>query len=325
MNIITKNFTDVKKQFTEKKQANLLVAEKLTKALYNDKRGFKMKNCSTQLIIERCQCGKHSRVKGASLCRDRLCPICSWRLSLKRYADMLKTLDGIDLEKYKPFFLTLTLKNCKPNELSATITQMTKAWKRILNRKLFSDSVKGWARSIETTFNKKEYTLHPHLHCILLIEKGTPAEEFFGDPYGAVKELNEQWNKALEVNYKTIIDLKRISNTKDGKEYEISKSVLETFKYCVKDKDLIDMPLSVFREVALGLSGKRLVAYGGILKTAKAEIIDDIVTEDVEIICDNCGSELIECVLYWSFGSKDYIEQAVWEAQDLSEQYNWKK
>lgn len=309
MNIITKNFTDVKSQFTEKKQANLLVAEKLTKALYNNKRGFKMKNCSTQLIIERCQCGKHSRVKGANLCRDRLCPICSWRLSLKRYADMLKTLDGIDLERYKPFFLTLTLRNCKPNELSATITQITKAWKRILNRKLFIDSVKGWARSIETTFNKKDYTLHPHLHCILLIEKDTHAEELFSNPYGAVKDLEEQWQRALEIDYEPIIDLKQISNTKDGKEYEMAKSVLETFKYTVKDKDLIDMPLSVFREVALGLSGKRLVAYGGILKTAKAEIVDDIATEDIEIVCDNCGSGLIEVIQEWSFGHNCYIDR----------------
>lgn len=309
MHIITKNYTDVKLQFTKKKQANLLVADKLIKALYNDKRGFKMRKCSTQLIIEKCQCGKHSRVKGANLCRDRLCPICSWRLSLKRYADMLKTLDGIDLEKYKPYFLTLTLRNCKPKDLSATITQMTKAWKRILNRKLFLDSVKGWARSIETTFNKKDFTLHPHMHCILLIEKDTAAEELFSNPYGAVKDINEQWNKALEVDYETVMDLKQISNAKDGKEEDVSKAVLETFKYTVKDKDLIDMPLSVFREVALGLSGKRLVAYGGILKTAKAEIIDDIATEDIEIICDNCGSGLIEVVQEWSFGDNCYINR----------------
>ena len=324
MNIITKTDDDVKKIWKEKKENNLLIADKLTKALYNEKRGFKVRNCSTQLIIQRCACGKHSRVKGANLCRDRLCPICSWRLSLKRYADMLKTLDNIDMNKYIPYFLTLTIKNCKPENIGATISQMTKAWRRILNRKLFMDSVKGWARSIETTFNKKEFTLHPHMHCILLIEKGTEAEKLFSS-HEAEKELREQWTHALEIDYNAIIDLRIVSNTKNGKEYKIAESVLETFKYCVKDKDLIDMPLSVFREVATGLAGKRLVAYGGILKVAKADVIEDIIAEDIDIVCENCGSELIECVLYWSFGTRDYIEQAVWEAQDLQEQYNWKK
>ena len=221
---------------------------------------------------------------------------------------MLKTLDGIDLEKYKPFFLTLTLQNCKPKDLSDTISKITKAWKRILNRKLFLESVKGWARSIETTFNEKDFTLHPHLHCILLVEKGTEAEYFFNSP-SAEKKLREQWTKALEVDYNAVINLKAVSNRKTGKEQDIAKGVLETFKYTVKDKDLVDMPISVFREVAYGLSGKRLVAYGGILKVAKAEILDDIATEDVEIVCDNCGSRLIEVVQEWSFGKNCYIER----------------
>ena len=323
MNIITKTDTDVKKIWKEKKENNLLIADKLTRALYDKKRGFKVKNCSTQLIIQKCECGKHTRVKGANLCRDRLCPICSWRLSLKRYADMLKTLDNIDLNKYIPYFLTLTIRNCKPEEIGETILKMTKAWRRMLNRKLFLDSVKGWARSIETTFNEKAFTLHPHMHCILLIEKGTEAEKLFAS-YKAEKELREQWVHGLEIDYEAIINLKKVRNTKDGKEYEISKSVLETFKYCVKDKDLIDMPLSVFREVAKGLAGKRLVAYGGILKTAKADVIDDIIEEDIDIVCENCGSELIECVLYWSFGTKEYIEKNIWEVQTLQEQYGYK-
>lgn len=310
MNIITKNDATVKSLWREKKLNNLLIADKLTKALYNEKRGFKVKNCSTQLIVKKCACGAHSKVIGANLCRDRLCPICSWRLSLKRYADMLKTLDNIDLQKYVPYFLTLTLKNCKPEELGQTILQITKAWRRILYRKLFLESVKGWARSIETTFNANTFTMHPHLHCILLIEKGTQAEQLFC-AYGlrTEKELREQWKHALEIDYDPIIDLRRVNNAKDGREYEIAESVLETFKYSVKDKDLIDMPLSVFREVAKGLAGKRLVAYGGILKTAKADVVEEVATEDIELICENCGSGLIEVVREWSFGLQEYVER----------------
>lgn len=310
MNIITKTDNDVKKIWREKKQNNLLIADKLTRALYNEKRGFKVKNCSTQLIVKRCECGTHSRVIGANLCRDRLCPICSWRLSLKRYADMLKTLDNIDLHKYTPYFLTLTLKNCDPEELGATILTITKAWKRILYRKLLKDSVKGWARSIETTFNNKTGTVHPHMHCILLIEKGTEAERLFSG-HKADKELRAQWKHALEIDYEPVIDLRQVTNTKDGKEYSMIESVLETFKYSVKDKDLIDMPLRTFREVAKGLAGKRLVAYGGILKTAKADTIEDNIAEDIDLICENCGSGLIEVVREWSFGKQDYIDRKI--------------
>ena len=51
-------------------------------------RAERMYMCGSDLVFDKCaDCG-HVHVRQAQLCRDRLCPTCNWRLSLKRYARM---------------------------------------------------------------------------------------------------------------------------------------------------------------------------------------------------------------------------------------------
>ena len=98
------------------------------------------------------------KLHNASFCKNRLCPMCNWRRSKKIFDELDK------INNYHYIFLTLTLKNCNGNELENNIDLISKSFNRI-----FSDSkkikkiCKGYFRSIEVTYNKKDNTYHPYI------------------------------------------------------------------------------------------------------------------------------------------------------------------
>ena len=67
-------------------------------------------------------------------------------------------------------FLTLTVKNCKADELRDTLTLLTAAWTKLAKRRPFMRAVKGWFRAIEITRNQSDGTYHPHIPAILVVE-----------------------------------------------------------------------------------------------------------------------------------------------------------
>ena len=289
-------------KFTEKKQKSLIIGNKLI-ATHDKKlikRGYRMIECSTELNFKFCpECGE-THIHKTNLCRDRLCPVCSWRLSLKRYAVMLQMMSYIDVEQYDAAFLTLTVKNCKADQLAATIKAMSRAFSNITKLKLWKN-VAGFAKSVEITYNKQMYTMHPHMHILLLMEKGTYHNYI-------MPEIKEAWRRQLKVDYHPIIDLREVKAYNDN--VDITAAVLETFKYAVKSKDLEDMPIRDFKSFAYQINGLRLISFGGILKDIKQAIctdLDDLTEDEQEVIkCKNCGSDMQLAMYQWSFGTAYY-------------------
>jgi len=127
----TKNFNENHSKFNEK----MLKKEEFCKKMFilaknnpNLKgRYVRMKNCGKVFDFSICKDCGHWIIQHAALCRDRLCPLCNWRLSLKRFSIMMKIFEQIDMSLYKPTFLTLTIKNCPAGELTATIDTMCEA------------------------------------------------------------------------------------------------------------------------------------------------------------------------------------------------------
>ena len=117
-------------------------------------RGDIMKDCSQRIEYTYCpDCGS-MHLRRTNLCRDRLCPLCAWRLSLQRIGDMLQVIDYMTQQRgaqLSAAMLTLTVKNCQAKELGATIGQMLKAWDRLIKRRKVAKWVSGYARSIEVT------------------------------------------------------------------------------------------------------------------------------------------------------------------------------
>lgn len=297
------------KNWTMKKELNNQMADKMIKVGLTS-RGTRMAECSDTLNISFCpDCGKYEITK-AHLCRDRLCPICSWRLSLKRYAEMNEICTHL-LKIYpnnKWAFMTLTVQNCDASLLDVTLKKMADSFNRMRQRKVFKDEVIGWARTVEVTFNKKTNEVHPHYHILLLWKEDTDTLH-----NGAI--LLNYWLSAareLMVSYKAqnIEDIK--ASVKDEEAADITGAVLETFKYTQKSTDLLNMPTKIFREFAVNMAGKRCISFGGVIKKALAELhitADDEIEELKEFtVCTNCGSAALSNALYkWSFAERSYL------------------
>ena len=295
-------------KWTEKKLANIVVADKMIDAGFQQ-RGYRMRDCGTFLTYKYCpDCGK-SFISSSNLCRDKLCPTCSWRLSLKRFAEMCCTINALgDYNLSCAGFLTLTVKNCKPENLRYTIKKMNEDWNRMLAGRRMRVLIIGWARSLEITYNKETNTFHPHFHVIVLFEDLISEGELN-------KMFRKAWANACRLPYEPITDFRLIDRYKESiatDNDKIFNAILETFKYSVKDSELSDMPIPVFRQFVLAIQGLRFVSFGGIIKQARKELglkeseQDD--ENDIDLAKDKCtcGAELLKVVCQWSFTERQY-------------------
>lgn len=302
--------TSKKIKWSDKKIRSLKVADRMTRAGFEE-RGKAIRFCGTLLVMKKCECCGEIEVKSANLCRDRMCPTCQWRLALKRYAQMCKCFDFInDKKEFCAGFLTLTVKNCLPEELEKTLSDMSSDWNRLLAHKDIKRLVIGWARSVEITYNKRNRTFHPHYHVILLLKKEENADD--------LREIFRlKWQKVARLEYMPIVDFRYIRNIHENDEKTdengVKAAILETFKYITKESDEEAMPLSIFREMVRAITGKRLVAFGGAIKEARKllRMSDEITDDDAGSsgnACTSCGEETKQAIYRWSFGDKRYEE-----------------
>lgn len=226
---------------------------------------------------------------------------------MKKFAEMCATLQSVnDLKSYGAGFLTLTVKNCKPENLGHVLKKMAEDWNRMLQRKICKDTFLGWARSVEVTYNEKTKTFHPHFHIILLYEPFLSVGEMH-------KRLRGAWNSAARLDYEAITDFRAIGESETNIDNEdFYKAIVETFKYSVKSSDLAEMPIGIFRTFTLAIQGVRFVSYGGIIKEARKKLgykDNDASEDEIEIdrdTCNACGAELIKAVMQWSFTEEQY-------------------
>ena len=287
------------KQWMSHKLAVERISERLDKIGEHD-RAYRMRNCADVVSFAFCpECGtKH--IIHANLCRDRFCPVCSWRLSLKRFAKMCQVVTHLN-EKYPEAgwqFVTLTVENCQPQHLSDTIKEMSETWNRIWSRKTTrARPILGWARSLEVTYNAKSHTVHPHYHVLIMYsEEQSMSSSWLPDAW--VKSVH-RYSVPEAQNFQTI---RPKMNSSEEVEAAMA-SVLETYKYAVKTTDLLTMPLYEFKLFDRQLRGKRMQSFGGIVKEV-ARLLDadnDGVEANDEIVsCPHCGNvDLIAIVGRW--------------------------
>lgn len=313
---------EIAEKWTMHKKNALEMAERLEK-IGQYRRAFFVRNCSREVVIGHCEkCGKNHVLK-AQLCRDRMCPICNWRLSMKRYSDMCGIITVLR-ERYPESewqFVTLTVKNCKPDRLGKTIDEMSRAWNYIMSRPKTKERIIGWAKSLEVTYNAETKELHPHFHVLTMWEEGYAVEEDY---------LTEMWMKSvrLHVDRKAQKSEKVVTKAEYIEQLEIDptepeakdttiipskydqeedtaeavrEAVLETFKYSIKSKDTQEMPLWVFRKLDEDIKGRRLVAYGGVVKEIAAELGEEELSEEETVRkCYQCGSvKMVQVIGKW--------------------------
>ena len=286
------------------KQLAIEVAEKLSQVgLY--KRSERMKNCSTYLEIERCaDCGK-IMVRGAKLCRDRLCPTCNWRLSLKRYASMSRIMREVYAAhpEFTYSLVTLTAKNCESSELGMYMSEMQTAYNRCISQRWAREELSGWARSIEVTYNPDTKQLHPHYHIILACPLRDTGARLIAE------WLRQCTKRGLVVSHKAQ-DYSPIEDKHEEGE-SLAGAICEVYKYAIKSKDIAQMDVGTLYHLARQISGKRLISAGGIIKKymqlLEIKDLDEADEEEKIEMCTKCGSvELDKLIARWSMSGGRY-------------------
>lgn len=297
-----------KRPWKPKKIRALKVADSFQRLGW-EKKASRVRFCGSSLaFLVEVETGE-KRLHDADFCRERLCPMCQWRKSLKVFQEVSKVMDVVQQENKNliPLFLTLTVRNCPTDELSKTLDIIFKGWYRLTNHRKMQRIVKGWFRALEVTYNDDSDTFHPHLHAVIMVDKS-----YFKagcKDYMETADWVQMWRTAAKLDYDPVCDVRRVK----GKRKH--KAIAEVAKYTMKDTDFIkgapDLTDTLVYFLSIGLKNRRLFAFGGILKDiAKqlgAETPDegDLIHVDDDAIRGDVATMLE--VYHWNFGIADYI------------------
>ena len=282
----------------------------------------------------------------ANFCRVPLCPMCQWRKSLRIFFDVSRIMEMVEERHsdYKALFLTLTVRNCGVDDLKNTLDSIFKGWVRFMNSRTLRPEkngeqkhtiIKGWFRALEVTYDSDEIitpqrykkaknyyderglspgdmnfnynTFHPHFHAIMLVDK----KYFTGADYMKTTEWVQLWRQAAKLDYDPSCYISKTKNKKG-----MRKEVAEVAKYTYKDAEILNKKLSdltkdnVIKNLSTAFHGRRLYAYGGIMKDIADELnIKDVDKSDlIKVDGNNINSGVAEMILTygWHVGLSNY-------------------
>lgn len=307
------------------KMANELLS--LAYQSVNEKKAERLKWCCKTIDADvKKDSGELVRIVGFSSCRVRLCPLCAWRRSLKNFWNTIKIVKWIQSHqeiagRFSYVFITLTVKNCRGEALSATIDDLFAAVKRLYERKEIKKAWLGMVRNLEVThnidINSMDYdTFHPHFHMIVAVRPSY----FTSRDYISQKRLQALWKECLRVDYEPVVDIRRVKSNggDDPSGCDAAKAVAECSKYAAKSADYIipddwDLTVETVRILDAALDRRRLINYSGIFREVSQRLkLEDC--EDGNLI--HVGEELpdadkseLERVTYWWYsGYRQYYK-----------------
>ncbi|NFV84347.1 protein rep, partial [Staphylococcus aureus] len=202
-------------------------------------------------------------------CKSKLCPVCNWRRAMKNSYQAQKVIEEVVKEKPKArwLFLTLSTRNAIDGEtLEQSLKDLTKAFDRLSRYKKVSKNLVGFLRSTEVTVNKNDGSYNQHIHVLLCVESAYFRKK---ENYITQTEWVDLWQKALQVDYRPVANIKAIKPNKKG-DKDIQAAIKETSKYSVKSSDFLtnnqEKNQEIVKDLEQGLYRKRMLSYGGLLK-----------------------------------------------------------
>lgn len=294
---------EIDRKFTPKK----IQSEKLVDSLVRlemFKKASRVADCASVVEYHQYDGVEKPVLSNVWFCKNRLCPLCSWRRSMKLYGQLSKIMDNLS-GNFRFIFVTLTIKNCKAEDLASTVKLLNQSFNRLKTYK-YMQFVKGFFKALEITHDNYEYIskkmwygdkkkhikargryysrlglkigdrnpnfdmYHPHLHIIFAVD-----EEYFSSPYLTQDRLCQLWQKALKVDYKPVCDIRTVKPQKDkaGDGIGYKAAVCEVGKYSVKDTDYltgsykqIDKTVSTLLDA---LHHVRLCSFGGVFEDVR--------------------------------------------------------
>lgn len=306
------NLTTFLTEMQDKKNRGMALAASYTR-LGNGRMAALILSCGTFLEVTTTE-GGENLVTAANFCKARLCPACNRRRSLRIFCNTSRILDYIDEHgpKVQWLFLTLTVRNCRLDELGQSIDRMMEAFKRMTNNRAWKRRVLGSMRTLEVTVDWRADTAHPHLHLILAVPKEYGRRT--NDLYWTFEDWRDLWQTSARLEYLPNVRIEKVRGRRSG--------VAEVSKYMAKDTDYIidataneieteeaeaatDRVVSVLTQA---MHKRRLVSYTGILKqAAQALRIED--AEGGELV-DTLRGDVAAAVrrFHWAAGLGCYVE-----------------
>lgn len=294
----------------------------------NQSKAERLKACGKVLTFTVDRQTGQKVLTNAESCRVRLCPLCSWRRSLKNFWNTIAIVKWLqanesrqEVGKFSYIFITLTIKNCRGDALSGSIDDLFAAVKRLYERKEIKKAWLGMVRNLEITHNvdikSKDYdTFHPHFHMIAAVRPSY----FTSRDYISQKRLQELWKKCLRVEYDPVVDIRRVKSRsspegENASGCDAAQAVAECSKYAAKAADYIipddwDLTVDTVRLLDAALDRRRLINYSGIFREVKSLLhLEDCEDGDLVKVGEDApelGKDTYMEYYWWYSGYRQY-------------------
>ena len=250
----------------EKKIDNVSYADILE--ILKVKKAYNVKQCGNVLEFKPTDEG-YLKLHKTWFCKSKLCPVCNWRRAMKNSYQAQKVIEEVVKEKPKArwLFLTLSTRNAIDGEtLEQSLKHLTESFRRLFKYKKVSKNLIGFMRSTEVTVNQNDGSYNQHMHVLLCVENAYFRKK---ENYITQSEWVDLWQKALQVNYRPVANIKAIKPNQKG-DKDIQAAIKETSKYSVKSSDYLtgneEKDAEIVDDLEKGLYRKRMLSYGGLLK-----------------------------------------------------------
>ncbi|CAD0139760.1 protein rep [Streptococcus thermophilus] len=301
--LVDKNSQGKERDWRGRKILSLKLADIFKELQYKKTFVERVVSCGDTLRFIQNQDG-NLKLYQAYFCKNKLCPMCNWRRSMKYSYQTSRIVDEAIKQEPKGrfLFLTLTVKNVEGKALNSTISQLTKSFDRLFRRAKVKKNLLGYLRSVEVTHNENDNTYHPHIHVLMMVR---PSYFQSKKDYITQKEWSDMWSQSLKVDYVPMIDIRTVKETGKG----LRGAVLETAKYPTKPIKLDVENKQVVDDLYNGLYRKRQLGYGGLFKTIKKQLaLDDAENGDLVHTSDDKEniSKGTEIIAIWNATKQNY-------------------
>lgn len=286
-----------------RKLLNLRLADIFQELGYKESLVQRIQSCGELLQFIQQEDGS-LKLYQAYFCKNKLCPMCNWRRSMKYSFQTSRIIDEAIKQNPKGrfLFLTLTVKNVPGDKLNETISQLTKSFDRLFRRAKIQKNLLGYLRSVEVTHNAEQDTYHPHIHVLMMVKSGY----FKGkENYISQADWGDMWAQSFKVDYVPMVDVRAVKETGKG----LKGAILETAKYPTKPIKLDIDNKQVVDDLYNGLYRKRQLGYGGLFKRIKKQLqLDDVENGDlIHTTGNNEVSEGTKIVAIWNATKQNYF------------------
>jgi plasmid rolling circle replication initiator protein Rep len=224
------------------------------------------------------------KLETANFCRERACPQCQRRRSLRVYANTCRVLNFLG-DEFTYLHLVLTIPNVRYRELKKTISKLFIKSSEYFQNPELKKAFKGIMRCFEISYNSERKDFHPHLHCLIAVNKNY----FTGRNYIRHKKLRLLWGETYGIKGLNIFI---------GRAYNGINAVAEIAKYAVKPFEVTEgqeNKTKLLEKIFTALHGRRLIQTYGVIRQACRDLKLDI--EETE---ENDNIELQKVIkLYW--------------------------